>query len=536
MGLAASQARLLFITSRQNDVSAKMQRISNQTMILARDEEEISDKYNRMLNEKVYKLKDTDLSYNTLMGSAAINSGYMNIITNDKGAVVLSDKDASRYGITSNTGGKGDFAAIHGSVDEFITHVEGSNAANIIAVKPTTSSDGDNVDGTGLTKNLQTKCDNFVKEWGTYPHENESSLGDILNKMGNLDNVQTSSMDTNDSLDGSDETSSADEKMDFSKLSNLDFSDIYEGLTSSSAADSHKRGNTGVNGHWVAIACDGDTSGTPKKQARNNFEWIAKAVKEKILEAFGFDQKLSSAAKVLDDYIKKIAESIGTNFSSDYTHHWATSTGGSTDNDRMSLDLNKLLKDMINKVLTTINASTDVNQNTPISYRVNEKGIDLPKWEAELKKDVGATDFDKALEYLTADEPVEDSSDDPATDGEKYACYEKLYNSLNSKGWAIEDVSSIMSKLENIESGYSLDGKPISTHEDLYVEDTGAATAKAEAYWKTETAKLSRKEKQLDRELTKLQTEYSSLTTDYESVKSIIQQNVTKSFTYCTSG
>ena len=38
MGLAASQARLLFITSRQNDVSAKMQRISNETMILARDE------------------------------------------------------------------------------------------------------------------------------------------------------------------------------------------------------------------------------------------------------------------------------------------------------------------------------------------------------------------------------------------------------------------------------------------------------------------------------------------------------------------
>ena len=50
MGLAASQARLLFITSRQNDVSAQMQRVSNQNMILARDEDEVSEKYNRMLS------------------------------------------------------------------------------------------------------------------------------------------------------------------------------------------------------------------------------------------------------------------------------------------------------------------------------------------------------------------------------------------------------------------------------------------------------------------------------------------------------
>ena len=45
MGLSASQAKLLFITSRQTDVSAKMQRISNQTMILDRDVEEISTMY-----------------------------------------------------------------------------------------------------------------------------------------------------------------------------------------------------------------------------------------------------------------------------------------------------------------------------------------------------------------------------------------------------------------------------------------------------------------------------------------------------------
>ena len=48
--------------------------------------------------------------------------------------------------------------------------------------------------------------------------------------------------------------------------------------------------------------------------------------------------------------------------------------------------------------------------------------------------------------------------------------------------------------------------------------------------------KIQRKEKQLDTQLTKLQTEYSSLTNDFNSVKSILDANVQKSFTYCSNG
>lgn len=90
MGLAASQARLLFITMRQNDVSAKMQRISNDKMILARDEDEIANKYNQMIYQKDYKLKDgVSLSYDALMGSGALNSGETNLFLSEQ--VVLTD-------------------------------------------------------------------------------------------------------------------------------------------------------------------------------------------------------------------------------------------------------------------------------------------------------------------------------------------------------------------------------------------------------------------------------------------------------------
>lgn len=526
MGLAASQARLLFITSRQNDVSAKMQRISNQTMILARDEEEISDKYNRMLNEKVYKLKDTDLSYNTLMGSAAINSGYMNIITNDKGAVVLSDKDASRYGITSNTGGKGDFAKIYDSnVDKFIEYVEGDNAASIIASKPTTPSGDKNKVPTGeLSDQDMEILNDFLSEYGSYPTKNKPyNVQNLLTKMGSV------------SVGGED-----------------NFSKQFNGLTMESIY---------TKGNWfVEIANDNHSRSIPIDTARKNFVALADAFQAAIMGAMGVgvgsnvEVALTKYKGELTEKINKWSESneAKSNYENSdnilKTECTAPGRGQDYDKDVMKIDVSQYLKEMLNRALVAVGALEDgakrgsLMQNNTYFTVMNEKNFGLDDWKKQLE--VWFPDKDKcalALEYCKT-KATKGSSDSgsssgrTATNAEKYACYEKLYNSLNSNGWAIEDVSSIMSKLENIESGYRLDGKPISTHEDLYVEDTGAATAKAEAYWKTETAKLSRKEKQLDRELTKLQTEYSSLTTDYESVKSIIQQNVTKSFTYCNNG
>ena len=88
MGLAASQARLLFITMRQNDVSAKMQRISNDKLILARDEEEVSEKYNKMLNAKKYEAVDgVNLSYSALMAQGKT-------LTDANGSIIL---DTSSY-------------------------------------------------------------------------------------------------------------------------------------------------------------------------------------------------------------------------------------------------------------------------------------------------------------------------------------------------------------------------------------------------------------------------------------------------------
>ena len=58
----------------------------------------------------------------------------------------------------------------------------------------------------------------------------------------------------------------------------------------------------------------------------------------------------------------------------------------------------------------------------------------------------------------------------------------------------------------------------------------------AKTWYDNETRKIKRKEDEMDTQLTKYQTEYSALTNDYNSVKSIIDANVQKSFTYCQNG
>ena len=127
MGLAASQARLLFITSRQNDVSAQMQRVSNQNMILARDEDEVSEKYNRMLSAtKLETVDGAELSYENLMGAAGAAAGLTSAAVIMKGnKVALSPASIASYGLPES-GNAGDITKIYKTAKDFVKKVTGS--------------------------------------------------------------------------------------------------------------------------------------------------------------------------------------------------------------------------------------------------------------------------------------------------------------------------------------------------------------------------------------------------------------------------
>ena len=70
----------------------------------------------------------------------------------------------------------------------------------------------------------------------------------------------------------------------------------------------------------------------------------------------------------------------------------------------------------------------------------------------------------------------------------------------------------------------------VSSEKTLAIANDNSELAKAEADYNSATAKINRKEKLLDNDLKALDTEHSALTTEFDSVKTLIGDNVEKSF------
>ena len=101
MGLAASQARLLTITSRLSSVELKQQRIAMDKMRLANDQEGVSEKYTNALNNKTLTIsnggEEIAMNYSTLA-----TQGYSVMRASD-GVIASSAGSSSAAGTPANT-------------------------------------------------------------------------------------------------------------------------------------------------------------------------------------------------------------------------------------------------------------------------------------------------------------------------------------------------------------------------------------------------------------------------------------------------
>lgn len=97
MGLAASQARLLTITSRKSQAQFDSMALSHQKLALSRNLTDISNEYQNSLNQTklyydFYGINSTDnpLTYSLLMSPSTINDYVPTLISNNQGNIVLS--------------------------------------------------------------------------------------------------------------------------------------------------------------------------------------------------------------------------------------------------------------------------------------------------------------------------------------------------------------------------------------------------------------------------------------------------------------
>ena len=98
MGMAASQARLLQLTSRKNTIGGELERLSMQRTSLAREMRQVSKNYQNALSSKTLKWSNNsgatyvDLSYSNLMYPGSANNNTPYLITDSNGKVVLDSK------------------------------------------------------------------------------------------------------------------------------------------------------------------------------------------------------------------------------------------------------------------------------------------------------------------------------------------------------------------------------------------------------------------------------------------------------------
>ena len=546
MGLAASQARLLFITSRQNDVSAKMQRVSNDTMVLARDEDEVITKYNKMLNATTGVAKTgVNITYDGLMGYGAAENNEINFITVGAGGidghpeyrdrVVLNSTIANALGLTG-TGAGSEFKAASGcnSASDLQARLEPAlqNAALSDGVTPGSIAEGDT-----STKTLwKDYVKDFIQANGEYPAtKTRTSINEIVSKMGN-----TGTISGYDSSNGSNHN-----------LNGVSFMQIL-----------NKQAGTDIR-----IADDDDRDGTPHEQAKKNIKAIATMFKDALLNALGMKPN-SEVGKALQTYIDGLSanadkwndkmdeEIVGSNGGNLKEVAWTStfSERGRSCGDRMQMNASVLLERMLNIALSGMQdnfsgwSNVDyarTGQNDAFEYTLNSKGYTIKEYEELARKAFVNDGYSDSMSWAAALKilkqkgsvsEVETTGVDKVGKSTTGDYYTNLFNKLCSNGWYVDsDVSNLKEKIEN--GTYYLNGTTADNNTDLYEQVADEETRnKAEAYWNTEMKKIQRKEKILDQELTKLQTEYSSLTTDYESVKSIISQNVSRSFQYCQNG
>ena len=70
----------------------------------------------------------------------------------------------------------------------------------------------------------------------------------------------------------------------------------------------------------------------------------------------------------------------------------------------------------------------------------------------------------------------------------------------------------------------------VSSETSLAIETDNSKFAQAEAKYNEDTAKIKKKEQKLDNEMKTLDTEHQALKTEMDSIKSLIKDNVDKSF------
>ncbi len=579
MGLAASQARFLAITSRKMNCESQSLQISQQKLSITRDLQKASTEYQQALDatKLVFDCGTADndvydLSYAALMTPSAINEYEPYLITDTKGKIVLSEamwKASIAAGIIDENGdptGNGLFtmgsadSVDDGSRNAFLYQLGVQNIAapstinSIIKLGEIGYNDA-GVGGDILDKTLAGNYNSpaFINYLKTEKDDDGNYLFGLISQKkeddenGNTKTVKIPDIPLSSITSWSKNTLKSMENNKCLLTSGGDSKNIL----SESAIEDLTLGDI-LEGKYTLSMYSKDTDGEKKAQQ------VASDILKQMAELLGYGSTDNIGLAVTD----QARDALGTAYEMTMAMLF-----GSVDTYRKQNKDNWEYKNASSFMDRAINEAQSQNDmvkvpgtNGRYGYAVSitnllksfltNFALAMEGFDCGLNVD---KDSVKKSNYVTDNQNYYfqlKNEDQPAHDVMNADFYNMLYNQICQNGACndemkrqqVTDNDYIKHGLKNGQlflstlntDGHFYQGPYTASGHVTEVKDEDAI-ARAEAEYNVTKSKLNYKEETLDLQMKNLDTEISALSTEFDTVKSLISKGIEKVFTMFSS-
>ncbi len=532
MGLAASQARFLGLTSRKANCEFKSTELAEEKLALSNQLSQISNDYFNALNatKLVWQSDvvegDYNVTYGLLMSPSALNDYNPYIVTTTTGAIVLTNeyRDAAKAAGISMSGG----AATQEGRDKFINALIESGiitaeTAKLITVNDYDSSDDNyikynpsaGVGGPVLNKNEVDGMniqDLMVSDMGT----TVINWGDITNKIQTGSSITTTKGNYSLVKNGSAINSS-------NTINNMTVADLIS------------------DNIILMVKSKDNKDDTTNTVSNTDFVNAVMGVLRPVFEAFGYGDSTHSTGLNIDsasdealDYAFKMIQNV-------YLRPANTiQLGKDTNADNLSKNSayqNAIKNNRVGQdedgLYTAVSLSNIMSAFLTYfgNYTLSAAGGDTGNFNVGKTVDLS--------EYVTENYGYifyGQSTDEVLTTEAKIAdFYDELYNNICAHGWREDDT---ISNDENLAAAIQNGRYTLSAlHDDGYFYQTNYlnldylvevvdkdAIARAEADYTRKKAEITSKENAIDVKSKKLDAEIAALNQEMNSVQNLIQE------------
>ena len=520
MGMAASQARLITLTSRKNHIGYDLTMLSAQKMSLARESDKIATAYSDALNKKRLKWSNDagatthDLTYKTLMNPSQLNAYEPYMLTDHAGKVVVDDFYHKYAKMISPNGAPGGNYEINRT--KILAEILGVSEAELNASLEHTN-----------------RLERLRKELAALEEESHPLVTDAVTtmfmKMGKISETAACDKDYWDSKADSG-IFKADKETSWAEIG----LSIKAGDTFSTYLE--KDGSTTEANEKLLTILREFANAMPLEEYVLPADKIEKAIQDTYAL---FTEGIYSTSGDHEYYRRAINPTPEQNT---ICHYHDNGNGiGQSSHDTYAVSLTNLVNAFLINLVGQPEEKAKLGKSA--NYRFDPDKTHLTTRESQDEYDAWQKAIaDKKAEIAACEEEFADPLD--AEVRKKIAFYDAIFNGIAKFGWSynenINDEDYLNEVLqmnlynvtqgERSTTGWEYDESTPTTCPNIFTVSDKDIINKAIADYEANKVKINTKEKAIDTRMQKLETEQAAISEMLEAYRNIIKDNTDRTF------